>query len=89
MPYLLRLYIIWLNIYATAFLEPLNLPFICTRLQKKLKETEDSLLALEEKHKKAIATIKEKEFLITNLQNSGKLLSVLWFLVIMFHKMNI
>lgn len=41
-------------------------------LQKKLEETEHSLDDLEEKHRQANATIKEKEFLISNLLKSGK-----------------
>jgi len=42
------------------------------QLQKKLEETEHSLFDLEEKHRQANATIKEKEFLISNLLKSGK-----------------
>lgn len=41
-------------------------------MQKKLEETEHSLVDLEEKHRQANATIKEKEFLISNLLKSGK-----------------
>lgn len=41
-------------------------------LQKKLEETEHSLFDLEERHRQANATIKEKEFLISNLLKSGK-----------------
>ena len=39
--------------------------------QKSLEETEQSLFDLEEKHTQANATIKEKEFLISNLLKSG------------------
>lgn len=41
-------------------------------MQKKLEQTEHSLVDLEEKHRQANATIKEKEFLISNLLKSGK-----------------
>lgn len=41
-------------------------------LQKKLEETEHAFFDLEEKHRQANATIKEKEFLIINLLKSGK-----------------
>lgn len=40
--------------------------------QKRLRETEQSLLDLEEKHRQAVATIKEKDYLISNLLKSGK-----------------
>ncbi|XP_010542610.1 PREDICTED: kinesin-like protein KIN-5A [Tarenaya hassleriana] len=40
----------------------------------KLRETEQVLFDLEEKHRQAIATIKEKEFLISNLLKSEKTL---------------
>lgn len=39
--------------------------------QKKLEETEHSLFDLEEKYRQANATIKEKEFVISNLLKSG------------------
>uniref|UniRef100_A0A2P2MQ40 Kinesin-like protein n=1 Tax=Rhizophora mucronata TaxID=61149 RepID=A0A2P2MQ40_RHIMU len=42
------------------------------KTEKKLKETENSLSDLEEKHRQANATIKEKEFLISNLLKSEK-----------------
>uniref|UniRef100_A0A2N9GZ90 Kinesin motor domain-containing protein n=1 Tax=Fagus sylvatica TaxID=28930 RepID=A0A2N9GZ90_FAGSY len=42
--------------------------------EKKLEETEHSLFDLEEKHRQANATIKEKEFLIFNLLKSEKAL---------------
>lgn len=42
------------------------------QLQKKLEETEHAFFDLEEKHRQANATIKEKEFLIINLLKSGK-----------------
>ncbi|PKI31180.1 hypothetical protein CRG98_048426 [Punica granatum] len=42
--------------------------------KQKLEETEHSLLDLEEKHRQANATIKEKEFLISNLLKSEKAL---------------
>ncbi|KAK2643206.1 hypothetical protein Ddye_024969 [Dipteronia dyeriana] len=44
------------------------------RTEKKLEETECSLSDLEEKHRQANATIKEKEFLISNLLKSEKAL---------------
>lgn len=44
----------------------------CMQLQKKLEETEHALFDLEEKHRQANATIKEKEFLIANLLRSGQ-----------------
>ncbi|KAL2899206.1 Kinesin-like protein KIN-5D [Bienertia sinuspersici] len=40
--------------------------------QKKLEETENALSELEEKHRQANATIKEKEFIISNLLRSEK-----------------
>ncbi|XP_044467575.1 kinesin-like protein KIN-5D [Mangifera indica] len=42
--------------------------------EKKLEETEHTLSDLEEKHRQANATIKEKEFLISNLLKSEKAL---------------
>ncbi|XP_021856268.1 kinesin-like protein KIN-5D [Spinacia oleracea] len=42
--------------------------------QKKLEETEHAFSDLEEKHRQANATIKEKEFIITNLLRSEKAL---------------
>lgn len=51
----------------------MNLSSLCCMwLQKKLEETEHSLFDLEEKHRQANATIKEKEFLIFNLLKSGE-----------------
>ncbi|KAF7805531.1 kinesin-like protein KIN-5D [Senna tora] len=44
------------------------------KTEKSLEETERSLFYLEEKHKQANATIKEKEFLISNLLKSEKAL---------------
>ncbi|KAF5751507.1 kinesin-related protein-like [Tripterygium wilfordii] len=44
------------------------------KTEKKLEETENSLFDLEEKHRQANATIKEKEFLISNLLKSEKVL---------------
>ncbi|CAI0545219.1 unnamed protein product [Linum tenue] len=44
------------------------------KTKRKLEETEDSLSDLEEKHRQANATIKEKEFLIYNLLKSEKAL---------------
>ncbi|KAL3850731.1 hypothetical protein ACJIZ3_012613 [Penstemon smallii] len=44
------------------------------KTEKKLQETEYSLLDLEEKHRQANATIKEKEYLISNLLKSEKAL---------------
>jgi len=41
------------------------------KYQKKLEETEHSLFDLEEKYRQANATIKEKEFVISNLLKSG------------------
>lgn len=42
--------------------------------EKKLEETEHALFDIEEKHRQANATIKEKEFLISNLLKSEKAL---------------
>ncbi|KAG8371393.1 hypothetical protein BUALT_Bualt13G0083100 [Buddleja alternifolia] len=42
--------------------------------EKKLQETEHALLDLEERHRQANATIKEKEYLISNLLKSEKAL---------------
>ncbi|KAE8038952.1 hypothetical protein FH972_011412 [Carpinus fangiana] len=42
------------------------------KTEKKLEETEHALFDLEEKHRQANATIKEKEFLISNLLKSEK-----------------
>jgi kinesin family protein 11 len=42
------------------------------KIQKKLEETENSLVDLEEKHRQANVTIKEKEFFISNLLKSGE-----------------
>lgn len=47
-----------------------NVPLI---IQKKLQETENTLLDLEERHRQANATIREKEYLISNLLKSGSL----------------
>lgn len=44
------------------------------KTEKKLEETEHALFDLEEKHRQANATIKEKEFLIANLLRSEKAL---------------
>ncbi|KAJ4903174.1 P-loop containing nucleoside triphosphate hydrolases superfamily protein [Raphanus sativus] len=44
------------------------------KTEKKLRETEQALLDLEEKHRQAVATIKEKEYLISNLLKSEKTL---------------
>ncbi|KAG4384698.1 hypothetical protein GLYMA_13G330600v4 [Glycine max] len=44
------------------------------KTEKSLEETEQSLFDLEERHKQANATIKEKEFLISNLLKSEKAL---------------
>lgn len=44
-------------------------------IQKKLQETECTLLDLEERHRQANATIKEKDFLISNLLKSGRCLA--------------
>lgn len=41
-------------------------------IQKNLRETECALLDLEERHRQANATIKEKDYLISNLLKSGK-----------------
>ncbi|KAK8596427.1 hypothetical protein V6N13_001052 [Hibiscus sabdariffa] len=45
--------------------------------EKKLEETEYALFDLEDKHRQANATIKEKEFFISNLLKSGEL-EVAW-----------
>ncbi|OIT02314.1 PREDICTED: kinesin-like protein KIN-5D [Nicotiana attenuata] len=42
------------------------------KTERKLQETQHTLADLEDKHRLAIATIKEKEFLITNLLKSEK-----------------
>ncbi|KAJ6948004.1 kinesin-like protein KIN-5D [Populus alba x Populus x berolinensis] len=42
------------------------------KTEKKLEETENSLVDLEEKHRQANVTIKEKEFFISNLLKSEK-----------------
>ncbi|KAL2508494.1 P-loop containing nucleoside triphosphate hydrolase superfamily protein [Forsythia ovata] len=42
------------------------------KTEKKLQETENALLDLEERHRHANATIKEKEYLISNLLKSEK-----------------
>ncbi|KAK4793058.1 hypothetical protein SAY86_023493 [Trapa natans] len=44
------------------------------KTEQKLEETDHSLMDLEERHKQANATIKEKEFLISNLLKSEKVL---------------
>ncbi|XVE59170.1 hypothetical protein DITRI_Ditri05aG0024100 [Diplodiscus trichospermus] len=44
------------------------------KTKKKLEETENTLFDLEDKHRQANATIKEKEFLISNLLKSEKAL---------------
>ncbi|XP_009792660.1 kinesin-like protein KIN-5D isoform X1 [Nicotiana sylvestris] len=44
------------------------------KTEKKLQETQHTLADLEEKHRQAITTIKEKEFLISNLLKSEKAL---------------
>ncbi|PIN10075.1 Kinesin-like protein [Handroanthus impetiginosus] len=44
------------------------------KTEKKLQETEHALLDLEERHRQANATIKEKEYLISNLLKSEKAL---------------
>ncbi|KAK6142088.1 hypothetical protein DH2020_012190 [Rehmannia glutinosa] len=45
------------------------------KTKKRLQETEDTLLDLEEKHRQANATIKEKEYLISNLLKSEEALT--------------
>ncbi|EOA26502.1 hypothetical protein CARUB_v10022551mg [Capsella rubella] len=45
-----------------------------SKTEKKLWETEQALLYLEEKHRQAVATIKDKEYLISNLLKSEKTL---------------
>ncbi|KAL3611091.1 hypothetical protein D5086_002111 [Populus alba] len=52
--------------------QDLNLLFSSLKIQKKLEETENSLVDLEEKHRQANVTIKEKEFFISNLLKSEK-----------------
>lgn len=51
-----------------------NLIVSLHKYQKKLEETEHSLFDLEEKYRQANATIKEKEFVISNLLKSGNFL---------------
>lgn len=53
-------------------------------IQKRLQETEHVLLDLEERHRQANATIKEKEFLISNLLKSGRCHHLNNFLLINF-----
>jgi hypothetical protein len=60
-------------------------------LQKELGDTKDALLDLEERYKQAKCTIKEKEFLISNLLKSGpysflNLLKFHSFVISIFHE---
>ncbi|KAL4587620.1 hypothetical protein LXL04_000492 [Taraxacum kok-saghyz] len=60
------------ELYNSQQLITANLTEKLEKTEIKLQETEHSLFDLEEKHKQANATIKEKEFLISNLLKSEK-----------------
>ncbi|CAI9287932.1 unnamed protein product [Lactuca saligna] len=60
------------ELYNSQQLITANLTGKLEKTEIKLQETEHSLFDLEEKHKQANATIKEKEFLISNLLKSEK-----------------
>ncbi|KAL5581127.1 hypothetical protein UlMin_013569 [Ulmus minor] len=62
------------ELYNTQQLLTAELSEKLDRTEKKLEQTEQSLFDLEEKHRQANATIKEKEFLILNLLKSEKAL---------------
>uniref|UniRef100_A0A2K1X6Q4 Uncharacterized protein n=1 Tax=Populus trichocarpa TaxID=3694 RepID=A0A2K1X6Q4_POPTR len=52
--------------------QDLSLLFSSLKIQKKLEETKNSLVDLEEKHRQANITIKQKGFFISNLLKSGE-----------------
>ncbi|KAK7257751.1 hypothetical protein RIF29_31964 [Crotalaria pallida] len=62
------------ELYNSQLLLTAELSDKLEKTQKTLEETERSLFDLEERHKKANATIREKEFLISNLLKSEKAL---------------
>ncbi|PWA42619.1 kinesin motor domain-containing protein [Artemisia annua] len=62
------------ELYNSQQLVNANLTGKLERTEMKLQETENSLLDLEERHRQANITIKEKEFLIFNLLKSEKAL---------------
>ncbi|KAI3772419.1 hypothetical protein L6452_03605 [Arctium lappa] len=62
------------ELYNSQQLVNANLSGMLERTEIKLQETEHSLLDLEERHRQANITIKEKEFLIYNLLKSEKAL---------------
>ncbi|EEF29570.1 kinesin-like protein KIN-5D [Ricinus communis] len=62
------------DLYNSQLLLTAELSEKLEKTEKKLEETENSLFDLEEKHRQANATIKEKEFLISNLLKSEKAL---------------
>ncbi|KAF2283372.1 hypothetical protein GH714_003589 [Hevea brasiliensis] len=62
------------ELYNSQLLLTAELSEKLEKTEKKLEETENSLFDLEEKHRQANATIKEKEFLISNLLKSEKAL---------------
>ncbi|XP_071721316.1 kinesin-like protein KIN-5D [Rutidosis leptorrhynchoides] len=62
------------ELYNSQLLTTANLTEKLEKTEIKLQETEHSLFDLEEKHRQANATIKEREFLISNLLKSEKAL---------------
>ncbi|XP_050233061.1 kinesin-like protein KIN-5D [Mercurialis annua] len=62
------------ELYNSQLLLTAELSEKLEKTENKLEETENSLFDLEEKHRQANATIKEKEFLISNLLKSEKTL---------------
>ncbi|KAK1427153.1 hypothetical protein QVD17_15836 [Tagetes erecta] len=62
------------ELYNSQQLITVNLSEKLEKIEIKLQETEHSLFDLEEKHRQANVTIKEKEFLISNLLKSEKAL---------------
>ncbi|MBA0825285.1 hypothetical protein Goarm_021884 [Gossypium armourianum] len=65
------------ELYNSQQLMTVDLSEKLEKKEKKLEETEIALFDLEDKHRQANATIKEKEFLISNLLKSGEL-EVAW-----------
>ncbi|XVF20156.1 hypothetical protein REPUB_Repub11eG0174000 [Reevesia pubescens] len=62
------------ELYSSQQLLTADLSEKLEKTEKKLEETENALFDLEDKHRQANATIKEKEFLISNLLKSEKAL---------------
>ncbi|KAL6275970.1 hypothetical protein ACE6H2_019571 [Prunus campanulata] len=60
------------ELYSSQQLLTVDLSDKLEKTEKKLEETGNALFDLEEKHRQANATIKEKEFLIANLLRSEK-----------------